>query len=159
MICYDFRTRVNAKAWFSTIVRCTCLVGDLLFFIKHGIFRAVSVHFSNNCMHAPYIVSSKILLKRADSHQIWQRWKERGLPGQWTGTRPPLWISRISPSLSEKYIWYFITIISLKLGAKFVWPTNPTQLKNKSFFRVSFSLFVPFGPFPSKSRYLTLLGI
>ena len=31
-------------------------VGDLLFFIKHGIFRAVSMHFSNNCMHSPYIV-------------------------------------------------------------------------------------------------------
>ena len=31
-------------------------VGDLLFFIKHGIYRAVSMHFSNNCMHAPYIV-------------------------------------------------------------------------------------------------------
>ena len=31
-------------------------VGDLLFFIKHGIYRAVYMHFSNNCMHAPYTV-------------------------------------------------------------------------------------------------------
>ena len=31
-------------------------VGDLLFFIKYGIFKAVSMHFSNNCMHAPYTV-------------------------------------------------------------------------------------------------------
>ena len=31
-------------------------VGNLLFFIKYGIFKAVSMHFLNNCMHAPFIV-------------------------------------------------------------------------------------------------------
>ena len=28
-ICYDLRSRVDAKACFSTIVRCTCLVNGL----------------------------------------------------------------------------------------------------------------------------------
>ena len=44
------------KEFFKHFSRGLQSVGDLLFFIKHGIYRAVSMHFSNNCMHAPYIV-------------------------------------------------------------------------------------------------------
>ena len=44
------------KQFFKHFSRGLQGVGDLLFFIKHGIYRAVSMHFSNNCMHAPYIV-------------------------------------------------------------------------------------------------------
>ena len=44
------------KQFFKHFSRGLQGVGDLLFFIKHGIFRAVSMHFSNNSMHAPYIV-------------------------------------------------------------------------------------------------------
>ena len=46
----------NAKTIFKHFSRGLLGVGDLLFFIKHGIYRAVSMHFSNNCMHAPYTV-------------------------------------------------------------------------------------------------------
>ena len=40
------------KQFFKHFSRSLRGVGDLLFFIKYGI----SLHYSNNCMHAPYIV-------------------------------------------------------------------------------------------------------
>ena len=47
----------NAKRIFKHFSRGLQGVGDLLFFIKHEIYRAVYMYFSNNCMHAPYIVA------------------------------------------------------------------------------------------------------
>ena len=47
------------KPFFKPFSRGLQGVGDLLFFIKHGIYRAVSMHFSNSCMHTPYIVQHK----------------------------------------------------------------------------------------------------
>ena len=43
-------------------------VGDLLFFIKHGFYSAVSMHFSNICMHAPHIVQSQKLCVHAQTN-------------------------------------------------------------------------------------------
>jgi len=48
----------NAKTILKHFGRGLHGVGDLLFFIKRGIYRTVSMHFSNNCMHAPYIVAT-----------------------------------------------------------------------------------------------------
>ena len=44
------------KQFFKHFSRGLQGVGDLLFFIKYAFFKAISMHFSNNCMHAPYTV-------------------------------------------------------------------------------------------------------
>ena len=80
------------KQFFKHFSRGLQGVGDLLFFIKHGIYRAISMHFSNNCMHAPYIVPKMILIN--SSFLAWKKGMSRTWKSYLIGTQQQQFLSK-----------------------------------------------------------------